>query len=162
MPGTRRQNIPTILHRVLLLTRCSIAGTPQLPADTPEEVLDNAPWVEAPFHADYGTNIRLGNNVFINFNCTITDPCLVRIGSRTLIGPNVSLYAASHPLDPDVRNGTKGPESGKEITIGEDCWLGGGVTVLPGVTIGKGSVVGAASVVTKVWNSLLGEGQKLM
>jgi acetyltransferase-like isoleucine patch superfamily enzyme len=128
----------------------SITGTPQLPADTPEEVLDNAPWVEAPFHADYGTNLRLGDNVYINFNCTIIDTCLVRIGSRTLIGPNVSLYTGVHPLDPDIRNGTKGPESGKEITIGEDCWLGGGITVLPGVTIGRGSVVGAASVVTKV------------
>jgi acetyltransferase-like isoleucine patch superfamily enzyme len=140
-----------------MLTRCSIVGNPPLPADAPEEVLDNAPWVEPPFHTDYGTNLRIGDNVFINFNCTITDPCVVRIGSRTLIGPNVSVHSATHPLDPELRNGTKGPECGKEITIGEDCWIGGGVTVLPGVTIGKGSVVGAASVVTKVCNSLLGD-----
>lgn len=88
--------------------------------------------------------------MFINFNCTILDTCLVTIGARTLFGPNVSLYSATHPLDPDVRNGTKGPETGKEIHIGEDCWIGGSVIVLPGVTIGNGAVVGAGSVVTKV------------
>ena len=87
--------------------------------------------------------------MFINFNCTILDTCLVTIGARTLIASNVSLYSGTHPLDPDVRNGTRGPELGKEIHIEEDCWIGGNVTILPGVRIGKGSVVGAASVVTK-------------
>lgn len=71
------------------------------------------------------------------------------IGSRTLIGPNCALYATSHPLDPDLRNGTKGPECAKSIVIGEDCWLGGNVVVLQGVTLGRGVVVGAGSVVTK-------------
>lgn len=66
-----------------------------------------------------------------------------------MVGPNCSFYSGTHPLDPTVRNGTRGPESGKPITIGEDCWLGGNVIVLPGVTIGKGSTVGAGSVVTK-------------
>ena len=95
--------------------------------------------------------------MFINFNCTIIDTCMVTIGSRTLIGPNVSLYTGSHPLDPEVRNGTAGPEFGKEIHIGEDSWIGGGATVLAGVTIGKGAVVGAASVVTKVGSISCGE-----
>ena len=63
---------------------------------------------------------------------------------------NVSFFAGSHPLDPEVRNGTKGPEWGLEIEVGEDCWIGGNASILPGVKIGKGSVVGAASVVTKV------------
>lgn len=72
------------------------------------------------------------------------------IGARTLFAPNVSLYSGTHPLDPDLRNGTKGPETGKEIHIGEDVWIGGNVTILPGVTIGNGSTVGAGSVVTKV------------
>lgn len=89
--------------------------------------------------------------MFINFNCTMIDTCKISIGSRTLIGPNVSLYSGTHPLDPDVRDGTNGPEFGTPITIGEDCWLAGNVTVLPGVTIGDGSTVGAGSVVTKVW-----------
>ena len=65
------------------------------------------------------------------------------------MGPNVSFYAATHPIDPGLRAGTKGPELGKEISVGEDCWIGGGVTVMPGVKIGKGSTVGAGSVVTK-------------
>jgi acetyltransferase-like isoleucine patch superfamily enzyme len=88
--------------------------------------------------------------VFINFNATILDTCKVKIGSRTLLASNVSLFSGTHPLDPEVRNGTQGPEEGAEIVIEEDCWIGGNVTILPGVTIGKGSTVGAASVVTKV------------
>jgi acetyltransferase-like isoleucine patch superfamily enzyme len=98
----------------------------------------------------------VGKGVFINFNCTIIDTCLVSIGARTLFGPNVSIYSGTHPLDPDVRNGTSGPESGKEVWIEEDCWIGGNVIILPGVRIGKGSTVGAGSVVTKVrWISKL-------
>ncbi|KAK7516775.1 trimeric LpxA-like protein [Phyllosticta citriasiana] len=121
-------------------------------AATPEEdaaLFEDEPWVESPLVFDYGTNISMGQNVFINFNCTILDTCKVTIGSRTLMGPNVSLYSGTHPLDPVIRNGTRGPESGGEIHIGDDCWIAGNVTVLPGVTIGRGSVVGAGSVVTK-------------
>lgn len=88
--------------------------------------------------------------MFINFNCTFLDTCLVSIGSRTLIGPNVSFYSGTHPLDPYLRNGTNGPELGKPITVGEDCWIAGNVTILPGVSIGEGCTVGAGSVVTKV------------
>ncbi|PYH71331.1 sugar O-acetyltransferase [Aspergillus vadensis CBS 113365] len=104
---------------------------------------------------DYGYNVKVGEGAFINFDCVIIDTCLVTIGARTLFGPKVSLYSGTHPLDPAVRNGTQGPESGKEIHIGEDCWLAGNVTVLPGVTIGKGAVIGAGSVVTKVRSRLL-------
>lgn len=116
------------------------------------------PWVEPPIHIDFGTNVRVGSDVFINFNCTIIDTCLVTIGSRTLFGPNVSLYSGMHPLDPALRNGTAGPESGKEIHIEEDCWIGGNVIILPGVRVGKGATVGAGSVVVRVcldWSSKL-------
>jgi len=129
-------------------------GTPLPPQIQSQEADDDLfaedAWVEPSIHIDYGTNVKLGKNVFINFNCTIVDTCLVTIGDRTLFAPNISLYSGTHPLDPEVRNGTQGPELGGEIHIEEDCWLGGNVTVLPGVRIGKGSVVGAGSVVTKV------------
>lgn len=120
-----------------------------------EELFEDEPWIESPITVDYGTNVVLGKNVFINFNCTILDTCKVTIGDRCLLASNVSLFSGTHPLDPEVRNGTKGPELGAEIHIEEDCWLGGNVTVLPGVRIGKGSTVGAGSVVTKVCFLLL-------
>ncbi|UKZ81203.1 hypothetical protein TrVFT333_008975 [Trichoderma virens FT-333] len=114
-----------------------------------EALLEDYPWVEGPLKMDYGYNVELGKNVFVNSNSTWIDTCPIVIGARTLIGPNCSFYSGTHPLDHRVRNGTRGPESGKPIRVGEDCWFGGGVTVLPGVTIGKGAVVGAGSVVTK-------------
>jgi len=90
-----------------------------------------------------------GKGVFINFNCTFLDTGIITIGARTLVGPNCSFYAATHPLDPFLRNGIKGPELGADINIGEDCWFGGNCIVLPGVTLGRGVTVGAGSVVTK-------------
>ncbi|PGH13418.1 hypothetical protein AJ79_03697 [Helicocarpus griseus UAMH5409] len=122
------------------------------PLDDPaadEALFENEPWVESPIRIDYGFNTKVGQGVFINFNCVILDTCLVTIGARTLFGPNVSIYSGTHPLDPALRNGTKGPELGKEVHIGEDCWIGGDVNILPGVTIGKGATIGAGSVVTK-------------
>lgn len=121
-------------------------------ASTPEDddkLFDNDPWVEPPVVMDYGFNVRLGQNVFVNFHAVFLDTCLITIGSRTLVGSNVSFFSATHPLDPIVRKGTQGPELGKEIHIGEDCWIGGNVSILPGISIGRGSVVGAGSVVTK-------------
>ena len=124
---------------------------PELPNQEEDDALfSEEVWVEPPVHIDYGTNVRLASNVYINFNCTILDTCLVSIGSRVLIAPNVSFYSGTHPLDPELRNGTAGPELGKEIHVEDDCWIGGNVTILPGVRIGKGSTVGAGSVVTKV------------
>ncbi|KAL5598760.1 hypothetical protein BROUX41_003904 [Berkeleyomyces rouxiae] len=121
-------------------------------AANPEEddaLFEDYPWAEAPLTIDHGWNVKLGKNVFLNFNTVFLDTCPITIGSNTLIGPNCSFYAASHPLDPVERNGTKGPENGAPIVIGEDCWFGGSCIVLPGVTIGRGVTVGAGSVVTK-------------
>ena len=115
-----------------------------------EEQFKNEPWIEAPIKVDYGFNVTLGEGVFVNFNCVFIDSCPITVGARTMFGPNVNLFAGTHPLDPALRNGTEGPEMGKPITIGEDCWIGGNVIVLPGVTIGKGVTIGAGSVVTKV------------
>lgn len=100
-----------------------------------------------PFYCEYGENIKIGKNVFINFNCSILSPALVEIGDNCYIGPNVQLYTAIHPINPIERN--KGINLAKPIKIGKDCWIGGGVIVLPGVEIGEGCTIGAGSVVTK-------------
>ena len=106
--------------------------------------------VEAPFVCDYGYNISIGQNVVVGRNCTITDTCEVKIGDNCHIGPNVSIYTTSLPIDPKRRMGSKGPQLGKPVTIEPDCWIGGGAIILPGRTIGKGSTVGAGSIVTQV------------
>lgn len=119
---------------------------------TPEEdqeLFADEPYISPPLAMDYGYNVKIGKNVMINFGAVFLDTCLITIGDRTLVGPNVNFYSATHPLDPALRNGTHGPELGKEIHVKEDCWIGGNVVILPGVTIGKGSTVGAGSVVTK-------------
>lgn len=103
-------------------------------------------WLQPPFFCDYGSNIHLGERVYFNFNCVVLDVCEVRVGDFTLFGPAVQLYTASHPLDAGRR---RREEHGKPIEIGSDCWIGGGVIVLPGVKIGSKSVVGAGSVVTR-------------
>lgn len=104
-------------------------------------------WVESPFYCDYGSMISIGDNVFINFNCTILDAAPVTIGSDVLIGPNVHLYSATHPVDPAIR--AKGLEFAKPVNIQDNTWIGGSSVICPGVTIGARSVIGAGSVVTK-------------
>lgn len=103
--------------------------------------------LNSPFYCDYGTNITMGDQVFLNFNCTILDVAAVTIGSRTLMGPGVQIYTATHPLDYEER--ASGLESAKPIVIGEDVWIGGGTIICPGVKIGARAVIGAGSVVTK-------------
>lgn len=100
-----------------------------------------------PLRCDYGAQISVGRDVFINYNFTVLDVCQVTIGDRTLIGPNVSIYAAGHPIAPEDR--ATGWEYGGPIHIGNDVWLGGSCVVLAGVTIGDGAVVAAGSVVTR-------------
>jgi maltose O-acetyltransferase len=104
-------------------------------------------YIEPPFFCDYGTNISLGKQIFMNFNCVILDVAPVRIGDFVLFGPAVQIYTALHPLGAAERR--RGLESGSPIAIGDDVWLGGGVVVCPGVTIGARSVIGAGSVVTR-------------
>ena len=97
------------------------------------------------FTCDYGYNIHLGRNVFINYSCIFLDCAPIRIGNDVQIGPAVQLYTAQHPLDPAVRRSYL--ESASPITLGNDVWIGGAAVVLPGVTIGDRSVVGAGAVV---------------
>jgi maltose O-acetyltransferase len=103
--------------------------------------------IRPPFFCDYGYNIRLGDGVFLNFNCVILDVVGISIGDRTQIGPAVQIYAADHPRDAETRRA--GLEFGRPVRIGSDVWIGGGAIVLPGVTIGDGAVIGAGSVVTR-------------
>jgi maltose O-acetyltransferase len=103
-------------------------------------------WIQPPFFCDYGSNIRLGQKVYFNFNCVVLDVCQVSIGEFTMFGPAVQIYTASHPLDAAER---RHAEYGKPIEIGADCWIGGGAIILPGVKIGCKSVIGAGSVVTR-------------
>jgi len=114
------------------------------------ELLSNASkglWIEPPFYCDYGYNIKTGKNVFMNFNCCILDVMEVKIGNNVMLGPNVQIYTATHPIDAKTRNSWF--EFAKPVSIGDHVWLGGGVVICPGVNIGNGSVVGAGSVVTK-------------
>jgi maltose O-acetyltransferase len=103
--------------------------------------------IRPPFFCDFGYNIRLGDGVFLNFNCVILDVVEVSIGDRTQIGPAVQIYAADHPRDAKTR--AEGLEFGRPVKIGADVWIGGGAIIVPGVTIGDGAVIGAGSVVTR-------------
>ena len=104
-------------------------------------------WLQPPFYCDYGYNIKVGEQVFFNFNCVVLDVAPVTIGSRTMFAPNVQIYTATHPIDPVERS--SGKEYAKPITIGSDVWVGGSTVICPGVSIGDRSVIGAGSVVTK-------------
>jgi maltose O-acetyltransferase len=103
--------------------------------------------VRPPFHCDFGYNIRIGDGVFLNFNCVILDVVAVTIGAGTQIGPAVQIYTADHPRDPVVRR--TGVEFGRPVSIGENVWIGGGAIILPGVTIANDVIVGCGSVVTR-------------
>ncbi len=103
--------------------------------------------IEPPFFCDYGTQIYLQDRVFINFNCVILDAARVDIGEGTMLGPNVQIYTATHPVDPSARK--NGQEFAAPISIGANVWIGGGAIILPGVKIGDGAVIGAGSIVTK-------------
>ena len=104
-------------------------------------------WIEPDFRCEFGKNITIGDDVYINFGCVILDCGQIRIGNNTLIGPNVGLFSGNHTTDPEER--AAGGLIPKPITIGSRVWLCGNVTVTPGVTIGDDTIIGAGSVVTR-------------
>jgi maltose O-acetyltransferase len=104
-------------------------------------------WIEAPFSCDYGTQIRLGARVFVNFGCIFLDAAPITLGDDVQLGPAVQLLTSDHPRDAAERAGRL--ESAHPITIGARAWLGGGVIVLPGIEIGHDAIIGAGSVVTR-------------
>lgn len=101
----------------------------------------------SPFMCDYGKNTHFGKDVFVNINSYFMDGASITVGNHVFIGPSCGFYTANHPLDYVRRN--QGLEKALPITIGDNCWFGANVTVLPGVTIGNGCVIGAGSVVSK-------------
>ena len=104
-------------------------------------------FILAPFWCDYGYNIEIGENFFVNHNCVILDCAKVTFGDNVFIGPDCGFYTAGHPLDYERRN--QGLEYAYPITVGNNVWIGAGVRVMPGVTIGDNVVIGGGSVVTK-------------
>lgn len=100
-----------------------------------------------PIHCDHGSSLIVAEHVFINYNAMCIGGGYIRIGKHTLVGPNCQFYTPNHPTDYVERR--EGKEYAYPITIGEDCWLGGNVTLLPGITIGDRCIVAAGSVVTK-------------
>ncbi len=104
-------------------------------------------WIEPDFKCEFGKNITIEDDVYINFGCVILDCAEVTIGSHSLLGPNIGLYAANHSTDALER--INGGCYGKPIYIGKNVWLGGDVKILPGVSIGDNSIIGAGSIVTK-------------
>ena len=103
--------------------------------------------VEQNFWCDYGYNISVGENFYMNHNCTILDCAKIEFGDNVFVAPNCGFYTAGHPLDFETRN--KGLEYAKPLKIGNNVWIGGNVIVLPGVNIGDNVVIGAGSVVNK-------------
>lgn len=145
--AVERRRAREILHRLNVVQP---GGKPGSYAEIVRELLPNAApptWIQPPFYCDYGTNIYFGENVFLNFNCVILDGAPVSIGAHTQVGPNVQIYAATHPFEADVRRSSL--ENTKPVSIGADCWIGGSVVICPGVTIGDRCVIGAGSVVTR-------------
>ena len=107
---------------------------------------DEDTFINQPFYCDYGKHIRVGKRFFANFSLTVLDEALVTIGDDCFLGPNVSIYTACHSTDPQERNTRR--EWAKPVSIGNNVWIGGAVTILPGVTIGDNCTIGAGSVVT--------------
>ena len=103
--------------------------------------------INQPFYCDYGKQISVGKRFFANFHFTVLDEARVSIGDDCFIGPNVSIYTACHSTNPVERNTRQ--EWAEPVTIGNNVWIGGSVTILPGVTIGDNVTIGAGSVVTK-------------
>jgi maltose O-acetyltransferase len=113
-------------------------------------------WIEAPFFCDYGENIFIGSNVFVNYNCVFLDCNCIFIGDNVLIGPAVQIYTATHPL---VASERIQPDQAEEragyvtralpVRIGNNVWVGGAAILMPGIEIGENTTIGAGSVVTK-------------
>ena len=139
--------VKEIIHEYNALKPSQTVRRFQILKDLLGHVADDEIIVNQPFYCDYGKQIRIGKRFFANFNLTILDEARVTIGDDCFIGPNVSIYTACHSTDPVERNTRR--EWAEPVTIGDNVWIGGSVTILPGVTIGSNVTIGAGSVVTR-------------
>ena len=105
-------------------------------------------YIEPPFHANWGgKHVHLGQHVYFNFGATLVDDTHIYIGSNTMLGPNVIIATAGHPIWPQLRE--QAYQYNMPVHIGKNCWIGAGAIILPGITVGDHVVIGAGSVVTK-------------
>ena len=161
--NARDPQLLALAHRARALL-ASYAATPSTETATRQEVLSallggigRNVWIEVPFFCNYGENIFLGNNVFVNYNCVFLDSNRITIGDNILIGPAVQIYTATHPIDAQERfqPSDDDPELTQYTTralpvrIGSNVWLGGGAILMPGIQIGDNSTIGAGAVVTE-------------
>jgi maltose O-acetyltransferase len=102
--------------------------------------------VEPPFRCDYGYNVRVGDDFFVNFDCVFLDVCRIEFGDECMLGPGVHVYTATHSTDPVER--TSGTEYGTPVTVGDRAWIGGRAVLNPGVEVGDDAVVASSAVVT--------------
>jgi len=105
-------------------------------------------YIEPPLHANWGgRHVHFGKNVYANFNLTLVDDTHITVGDHTMLGPNVTIASAGHPILTELRE--KAYQYNASVRIGRNCWIGAGVIIVPGITIGDNTVIGAGSVVTK-------------
>ena len=139
--------VKEIIHRYNALSPADNAGRLDILKGLLGHISDDEIIINQPFYCDYGKQISVGRRFFANFHFTVLDEAKVSIGDDCFIGPNVSIYTACHSTDPVERNTRN--EWAEPVTIGNNVWIGGSVTILPGVTIGDNVTIGAGSVVTK-------------
>ena len=136
-----------VIHRYNQLSPGDMKGRLEMLKGLLGHVGDDNILINQPFYCDYGKHISVGRRFFANFNFTVLDEARVTIGDDCFIGPNVGIYTACHSTDPKERNARL--EWARAVTIGDNVWIGGSVTILAGVTIGNNVTIGAGSVVTR-------------
>lgn len=139
--------VKEVIHRYNQLSPSATAQRLDILKGLLGHIADDEIIINQPFYCDYGKQISVGKRFFANFHLTILDEAKVTIGDDCFIGPNVSIYTACHSTDPIERNSRR--EWAEPVTIGDNVWIGGSVTILPGVTIGNNVTIGAGSVVTR-------------
>lgn len=139
--------VKEVIHEYNMTRPSDYAGRLKLLKSLLGHIADDEIIINQPFYCDYGKQISVGRRFFANFHFTVLDEAKVTIGDDCFIGPNVSIYTACHSTDPVERNTRR--EWAEPVTIGDNVWIGGSVTILPGVTIGDNVTIGAGSVVTK-------------